>query len=45
MILASIAGATLGGTLVAICLVLALIGGILATFGVKKVEAKWQCAD
>jgi hypothetical protein len=38
LILASVAGAILGGTLVAICLVLALIGGVLATFGVKKAE-------
>lgn len=38
LILSAIAGAILGGTFVAICLVLALIGGILATFGVKKVE-------
>ena len=36
LILSSIAGAVLGGTFVAVCLVLALIGGILATFGVKK---------
>jgi hypothetical protein len=38
LILASIAGAILGGTFVAVCLVLALIGGTLATFGVKKTE-------
>ncbi len=39
LILASIAGAVLGGTLVAVCLALALIGGILATFGSKKLPA------
>lgn len=36
LIVSSLAGAVLGGTFVAVCLVLALIGGILATFGVKK---------
>lgn len=37
LILSSIAGAILGGTLVAVFMVLALIGGVLATVGVKKV--------
>lgn len=36
LILSSIAGAILGGTFVAIFMVLSLIGGILATIGVKK---------
>jgi len=36
LILSSIAGAILGGTLVAVFMVLSLIGGILATMGVKK---------
>jgi hypothetical protein len=36
LIISSIAGAILGGTLVAVFMVLALIGGILATIGVKK---------
>ena len=36
LIICSIAGAILGGTLVAVCMVLALIGGILATIGAKK---------
>jgi len=36
LILCSVLGAILGGTLVAICMVLAFIGGILATLGVKK---------
>ena len=34
--LCAIAGATLGGTFVAVCMVLALVGGILATMGAKK---------
>jgi hypothetical protein len=34
--LCAIAGAILGGTLVAVCMVLALVGGILATMGAKK---------
>ena len=36
MIITSIIGAILGGTLVAVFMVLALIGGILATIGAKK---------
>ncbi|EJF89417.1 hypothetical protein MEG_01888 [Bartonella tamiae Th307] len=36
LILSSLLGAFLGGTLVAICMVLALIGGIMALFGNKK---------
>jgi hypothetical protein len=36
LIICSIAGAILGGTLVAIFMVLAFIGGILALFGSKK---------
>lgn len=35
LILSSIAGAVLGGTLVAVFMVLSLIGGILATMGAK----------
>ncbi len=37
LIVASLAGAVLGGTLVALFMVLAFIGGILATIGTKKV--------
>lgn len=36
LILSSIAGAILGGTLVAIFMGLSLVGGILATMGAKK---------
>jgi len=36
LIVCSIAGAILGGTLVAVFMVLALIGGVLATIGTKK---------
>ena len=36
LIVCAILGAILGGTLVAVFMVLALIGGILATIGVKK---------
>ena len=36
--LTAIAGAILGGTLVAICMVLGFIGGILSMFGSKKVS-------
>jgi len=36
LIVSAILGAILGGTLVAIFMVLALIGGILALFGTKK---------
>lgn len=36
LIIVSIAGAILGGTLVAVCMVLSLIGGILAVIGGKK---------
>ena len=36
LMLCAIAGAVLGGTLVAVCLVLALIGGLLATIGARK---------
>jgi hypothetical protein len=39
LILSSIAGAILGGTLVAIFMVLSLIGGILATMGAKAPPA------
>jgi len=34
--LCAIAGAIFGGTLVAVCMVLALVGGVLATMGAKK---------
>jgi hypothetical protein len=34
--LCAIAGAILGGTFVAVCMVLALVGGILATMGARK---------
>jgi len=36
LIIASVLGAILGGTLVAIFMVLALAGGIIATMGIKK---------
>jgi hypothetical protein len=36
LILCAIAGAILGGTLVAVFMVLALVGGILGTMGAKK---------
>jgi len=36
LIFAAVAGAILGGTFVAVFMALALIGGILATIGVKK---------
>ena len=38
LIVSSVAGAILGGTLVAIFMVLALIGGILALIGTKKAK-------
>lgn len=38
LVLASIAGAILGGTFVALFMILALVGGILAMIGVKKSE-------
>jgi hypothetical protein len=38
LIIVSILGAILGGTLVAICMVLSLIGGILAVVGAKNVK-------
>ena len=38
LILSSLGGMILGGTLVAICLVLSLIGGILVLLGVKNNE-------
>jgi hypothetical protein len=34
--LCAIAGAIFGGTFVAVCMVLALVGGLLATMGAKK---------
>lgn len=36
LIISAIAGAVLGGTFVAICMALALIGGVLALFGKEK---------
>lgn len=36
LIVASILGAILGGTLVAVCMALSLLGGIFAVFGAKK---------
>lgn len=36
LMLCAITGAALGGTLVAVCMALALIGGLLATIGAKK---------
>ena len=40
LIAASVAGAILGGTFVAVFMVLSLIGGILATIGTKKAQSK-----
>ncbi len=40
LIVSSILGTILGGTLVAIFMVLALVGGILATVGVKDVSVE-----
>lgn len=37
LIISSLIGAVLGGTLVAVFMVLALIGGILVTIGIKKI--------
>jgi hypothetical protein len=42
LIVCAIAGAILGGTIVAIFMVLALVGGILATIGTKKTERVTQ---
>ncbi len=39
LIFSSIAGAILGGTLVAVCMVLALVGGILAAIGSGRAPA------
>jgi len=39
LILCSVGGAILGGTIVALFMVLSLIGGILAMIGVKKAQA------
>jgi hypothetical protein len=39
LIVCSILGAILGGTIVAVFMVLALIGGVLATLGVQKTAA------
>jgi hypothetical protein len=39
LMVSSIAGAILGGTLVAICMVLAFIGGLLAIIGTKRSES------
>lgn len=39
LMISALAGAVLGGTLVAIFMVLAFIGGLLATIGTKKVAA------
>ena len=36
LMVSAVLGAVLGGTLVAICMVLALLGGILATIGAAK---------
>ncbi|MEQ9328145.1 MAG: hypothetical protein RJQ21_12720 [Rhodospirillales bacterium] len=40
LILSSIVGAVLGGTLVAICLALSLVGGILATIAKRDLPAQ-----
>lgn len=40
LIVASLAGAILGGTLVAIFMALAFVGGILATIGARQVPAQ-----
>lgn len=40
LILTSLGGAVLGGSLVAVCMALALIGGVLATIGTRKEAAR-----
>lgn len=40
LVVTSIAGAILGGTFVALFMMLALVGGVLAMMGVKKRDAK-----
>lgn len=45
LIICSIFGAILGGTFVAICMVLALIGGILATIGATSKKKKIEIAN
>lgn len=45
LIFSSIVGAILGGTLVGVFMVLALIGGVLATIGIKKVPEIVDSAD
>lgn len=40
LIISSVLGAVLGGTFVALFMVLAFIGGLLATIGVKKVASE-----
>ena len=42
LLISAILGAIFGGTFVAVFMVLALIGGILAVIGTKKVEEKSQ---
>ena len=42
LLISAILGAIFGGTFVAVFMVLALIGGILAVIGTKKVEEKTQ---
>ena len=39
LIVSSLLGAILGGTLVAFCMILALVGGVLATVGTKRLES------
>lgn len=45
LILTSILGAVLGGTLVAVCMALSLIGGILAVIGGKKASAATSSSE
>lgn len=40
MIVCSLLGAVLGGTLVVVCLALSLLGGILAMFGKSRPTAR-----
>ena len=40
LILCAVAGAITGGTFVAVCMALTLIGGILAVLGTKTVTAE-----
>lgn len=42
LMIPAVLGAILGGTLVAVFMVLALVGGILATVGGRRQQAAWS---